>query len=310
MNIKYSGSEKGLRLPPKGIEHYSELLGKSYILLSADQKADPSTTTFSITDRQELLDGSGSVNLHLDQEALALLTDKHLTVCILIKEPSSRSCNILHDSSINTESGPIEIQLDVDAFKGFAFNSSIFVDALIYEVNPEYGYVIQGFKRFSLSFSAIAGLWSINAREPDFFVQRGGGMETLFLTEIESEDDDDLLTKPAFEVVKVNINNTCVREFERLTNKTDTSGDVLRRFFVHSVLLKISQQLFKSHESYPVQCDDGSVASKMLEILDIKSALEYESLAQQSISDPEKLSLRIQNRLSLSGSVSKFTGGK
>ena len=309
MSLKYSGSEKGLRLTPKGIDHYADLLGKSYILLSSDQKEDPSTTTFSIADRQDLLDGNGSVNLCLDQEALTSLRDKQLTLCVLAKESSSRSCNVIYNASIDANSFSHNVPLAADSFKGFAFNSSIFIDALIYEVSPLYGYIIQGFKRFSLSFSAIAGLWSIEAREPDFFVKRGGGVETLFLTEV-TQDEDDLVSRPAFEVVKVYINNTCVREFERLTNKADTAGDVLRRFFVHSVLLKISQQLFKSFESYPGQCDDGSVASKVLEILDIQSEVDYESLAQQSKYDPEQLSLRIQNRLSLSGTVSKFTGGK
>jgi hypothetical protein len=116
--------------------------------------------------------------------------------------------------------------------------------------------------------------------------------------------------KPAIDVVKVYLNKDCVREFERLTNKSDTSGDVIRRFFVHSIILKIAQQLVTACVTYPKKADDGSVASKILEILNIDTEASYLSLQQEALRDPETLSLRIQHRLSLSGAIAKYTGGK
>jgi subtilisin family serine protease len=58
------------------------------------------------------------------------------------------------------------------------------------------------------------------------------------------------------------------------------------------------------------KADDGSVASKILEILNIDTEASYLSLQQEALRDPETLSLRIQHRLSLSGAIAKYTGGK
>lgn len=167
-----------------------------------------------------------------------------------------------------------------------------------------------GTKRFSLSFSAVAGLWSIEAVEPQFFISRGGGSDTMFITVMEFDGEDDLTSKPAIDVVKVYVNKDCVRELERLTNKSDTSGDVIRRFFVHSIILKIAQQLMTVCLTYPRQSDDGSVASRILEILNIDTETAYIQLQQEASRDPQSLSLRVQHKLELSNAVGKYTGGK
>jgi hypothetical protein len=310
MNLKYSGSEKGLKLTPIGIDHYADLLKSTALSLSSDDKPDPDKMIFPISDRRSIFDDPPKAHVSIDQVALSALRTKKLYLALMVKEPSSRSCRIILNENLTDELAQATISLSCDDFADLAFGSSVFIDILIYEKTRIQGPLIQGFKRFSLSFSAVAGLWSIESVEPHFFVSRGGGLNTMFLTEMDFDGEDDLKTKPAIDVVTVYINNTCVREFERLTNKLDASGDVIRRFFVHGIILKIAQQLLASCIDFPREADDGSVASKLLEILQINSEADYLFLRDNAQRDPEKLSLRIQHRLELAGAVTKFTGGR
>lgn len=310
MSLKYNGSEKGLKLSPKGVDHYSDLLSKTALTLSNDDKADPERTVISVSDRQELLNGGVAVEVSIAEALIEFFQDKDLMLAVLVKESASRSSRIAYRATLEQAVGLGKLEIPEEAFKGLAFMSSVFIDVLVYEVSSEYGYLVQALKRFSLSFSAVAGLWSIEAVEPQFFISRGGGKDTMFITMMEYEGEEDLTMKPAIEVVKVYLNKECVREFERLTNKSDSSGDVIRRFFVHSIILKIAQQLVTACASYPKTADDGSVASKILEILNIDTEAAYYLLQQEALRDPETLSLRIQHRLCLSGAIAKYTGGK
>ena len=312
MKLKYSGSEKGLKLTPSGIEHYSDLLKDTTLALSSDELPDPEKTVFAISDRRDILENPPNLHVWINKSSLQTLMAEHLYLALMAKEPSSRSCRVIQNERLHDEQTQTVLSLSRDDFSGFAFGSSIFIDVLVYskaKADGE-GPLIQGFKRFSLSFSAVAGLWSIQSVEPQFFVNRGGGLNTMFLTEMDFDGEEDLTTKPAIDVVTVFINNVCAREFERLTNKPDASGDVIRRFFVHGIILKIAQQLLVTCSEYPRQADDGSVASKLLEILQINSDGDYLSLRDNAQRDPEKLSLRIQNRLELTSAISRFKGGK
>ena len=310
MKLKYNGSEKGLRLAPKGVEHYSDLLGKTSLLLSTDDKAEPGRTVVPVSDRRVLLDGGVVVEVSIPETLIDFFHGKDLMLAILVKETASRSSRVAFQCTLEEALSLGRLEITKDLFKGLAFISSIFIDVLVYEVTTEYGYLVQALIRFSLSFSAVAGLWSIEAVEPKFFISRGGGKDTMFITTMEYEGEEDLTMKPAIDVVKVYINKDCVREFERLTNKADASGDVIRRFFVHSIILKIAQQLVTACANYPREADDGSVASKILEILNIETEADYLSLQQEALRDAETLSLRIQHRLSFSSAIAKYTGGK
>jgi precorrin-2 methylase len=310
MFLKYNGSEKGLKLTPKGVDHYSDLLSKTALTLSSEEKADPERIVISVSDRQELLNGGLAVEVSISEALIDFFQDKDLKLAVIVKESASRSSRIAYRDSFDQAVSLGRLEIAEEIFKGLAFMSSIYIDVLVYEVTTEYGYLVQALKRFSLSFSAVAGLWSIEAVEPQFFINRGGGKDTMFITIMDYEGEEDLTMKPAIDVVKVYLNKDCVREFERLTNKSDSSGDVIRRFFVHSIILKIAQQLLTACVTYPKKADDGSVASKMLEILNIDTESSYLSLQQEALRDPETLSLRIQHRLSLSSAIAKYTGGK
>jgi len=310
MTLKYSGSEKGLRLFPQGVEHYSQLLQETSLQIRTESDPDPSQVVYSITDRSELLENPVVINIAIDGKLISDLPNENLFLAILVKESSSRSCEIAYQATLNNAAQKSRVEIDEDLFLNFSYNSSIFIDVVVFDKTSEYGHRIQALKRFSLSFASIAGLWSIEAVDPQYFINRGGGGDTMFITEMEFEGEEDLTMKPAIEVVKVCLNKNCVIEFGRLTNKLDTSGDVLRRFFVHSIILKISQQLLKVCNSYPRQADDGSVAAKILDILNVDSEADYDSLQNEARRDPERLSLRIQNKLQLTSSIAKYTGKK
>lgn len=311
MMLKYSGSEKGLRLNPKGVEHYSQLLKETSLQISPESDCDPTQVVFSITERSELLESPVIVNIAIEEKLIKDIPGNCLSLAVIVKESSSRSCEIAYQAELkNVATAAQSITLDETLFTNFAYGSSIFIDVIVYDKSPEYGYRVQALKRFSLSFASIAGLWSIEAVDPQYFINRGGGTNTMFITEMEFDGEEDLTMKPAIEVVKVCVNKNCVIEFGRLTNKLDTSGDVLRRFFVHSIILKISQQLLKVCTTYPRQADDGSVAAKLLDILSVNSEAEYFSLQDEVRRDPERLSLRIQNKLQLTSSIAKYTGKK
>jgi len=310
MTLKYSGSEKGLRLNPQGVEHYSQLLQETSLQIRTESDPDPSQVVYSITDRSELLENPVVINIAIDGKLISDLPNENLFLAILVKESSSRSCEIAYQATLNNAAQKSRVEIDEDLFLNFSYNSSIFIDVVVFDKTSEYGHRIQALKRFSLSFASIAGLWSIEAVDPQYFINRGGGGDTMFITEMEFEGEEDLTMKPAIEVVKVCLNKNCVIEFGRLTNKLDTSGDVLRRFFVHSIILKISQQLLKVCNSYPRQADDGSVAAKILDILNVDSEADYDSLQNEARRDPERLSLRIQNKLQLTSSIAKYTGKK
>ena len=310
MDMNYSGTEKGLKLNPRGVDHYSSLLQSTSLLINEDQDADAEKINFSISERSELLESPPIINIVPDQECLDSLKDKSLSIAVIIKEQSSRTSRVVYNQPIGSNYKGDEIQLSTSDFDNLSFSSGIHIDALIYESLGQNGQLIQGFKRFNLSFSAIAGLWSIESVDPSFFVGIGGGTNTMFFTKMDHDGEEDLLTKPAIDIVKVFINKQCVREFERLTNKSDTSGDVIRRFFVHSIIQKIALELINTCSEYPATMEEGSVAQKMFKILQIENESQYLSLLEEAKRDPEKLSMRIQERLLLSSSISKFTGGK
>jgi hypothetical protein len=310
MTLKYSGSEKGLKLNPQGVEHYSQLLKETSLQIKPEGDSDPTQIVYSIADRNELLENQITVNIVINESLVQDLPAESVSVAILVKESSSRSCEIAYQAPLNRDNYKKQITLDEELFKNFSYSSSIFIDVVVYDKSPEYGFRIQALKRFSLSFASIAGLWSIEAVDPQYFVSRGGGVNTMFITEMEFDGEEDLTMKPAIDVVKVFLNKNCVIEFGRLTNKLDTSGDVLRRFFVHSIILKISQQLLNVCSSYPRQADDGSVAAKILDILSVDSEADYFTLQDEVRRDPERLSLRIQNKLQLTSSIAKYTGKK
>lgn len=308
--MNYSGTEKGLKLSPRGVDHYSSLLNATNLLVSEDQAEDADKINFSISERNELLEYPPVINIIPDQESLQLLKGKTLSVAVIVKEQSSRSSRVAHNRKIDINYDGDQIQLSRSDLENLSFNSGIHIDVLIYENSRQAGQLIQGFKRFNLSFSAIAGLWSIESVDPSFFVEIEGGLNTMFLTKMNYDGEEDLVTKPAIDIVKVFINKECVREFERLTNKSDTSGDVMRRFFVHSIIQKVALELVNTCNEYPATMEEGSVAKKMLKVLQIDNESQYLSLAEEAKRDPEKLSMRIQDRLLLSSSISRFTGGK
>lgn len=310
MTLKYSGSEKGLKLNPQGVEHYSQLLQDTSLQIRTETDPDPAQIVFSITDRSELLENPIAVNIAINEKLISNLPSDNLSLAILIKESSSRSCEIAYQSTLDKATHKEQVELDEALFLNFSYTSSIFIDVVVFDKTSEFGHRVQALKRFSLSFASISGLWSIEAVDPQYFINRGGGADTMFITEMEFEGEEDLTMKPAIDVVKVCLNKNCVIEFGRLTNKLDTSGDVLRRFFVHSIILKISQQLLKVCNSYPRQADDGSVAAKILDILNVDSEADYFSLQDEVRRDPERLSLRIQNKLQLTSTISKYTGKK
>lgn len=310
MTLKYSGSEKGLKLNPKGVEHYSQLLKETSLQIRHEADLDPTQVVYSITDKNELLENRITVNISIDENLAEELPRESVSVAVLIKESSSRSCEIAYQAQLDKSNHKKKVELDEELFRNFSYNSSIFIDVVVYDKSPEYGFRIQALKRFSLSFASIVGLWSIEAVDPQYFINRGGGADTMFITEMEFDGEEDLTMKPAIDVVKVCLNKNCVIEFGRLTNKLDTSGDVLRRFFVHSIILKISQQLLKVCSSYPRQADDGSVAAKILDILSVNSEADYFMLQDEVRRDAERLSLRIQNKLQLTSSIAKYTGKK
>ena len=308
--MKYSGAEKGLPLSPEGVDHYSSLLNLTNLILNDEQTQDPEKISFSIPERNELLETPPIINIIADKESLKSLKGRQLKVAIILKEQLSRISRVLHHQEISPEYDGEKIELSKSDFDNLSFVSGNNIDVVIYEQSPKIGHLIQGFKRFSLNFSSIAGLWRIEAVDPSYFVEVGGGENTMFLTKLDYESEDDLVKRPAVDIVKVLVNKDCVAQFKRLSVKADTSGDVINRLFVHNIVQKIALELINQWSDYPALMEEGSVAEKMLKVLDIENEAQYLSLVQEAKRDPEKLSMKIQDRLSLSPSVAKFTGGK
>ena len=91
MDMNYSGTEKGLKLNPRGVDHYSSLLQSTSLLINEDQDADAEKINFSISERSELLESPPIINIVPDQECLNSLKDKSLSIAVIIKEQSSRT---------------------------------------------------------------------------------------------------------------------------------------------------------------------------------------------------------------------------
>ena len=59
----------------------------------------------------------------------------------------------------------------------------------------------------------------------------------MFLTKLEYDEDDDLISKPAIDIVKVLVNKDCVQEF-RGSQINLTQAGCYQQIFVHGIIQK------------------------------------------------------------------------
>ena len=168
MDMNYSGTEKGQKFAPEGVSNYSSLLRLTSLTLNEGQAEEHEKTSFSIPEKYELLESPPIINIVADQESIKSLNGKDISVAVILKELSSRSSRVIHNERVKPDYVGEKIQLSKADFDNLAFNGGMNIDVLIYEKSDKTGHLIQGFKRFSLNFSAIAGLWSIESVDPSF----------------------------------------------------------------------------------------------------------------------------------------------
>ncbi len=304
------GSESGEYLAPGGVNFYKSLLKDSYFLESEDHEPDSSINTFAISYREEFFEFKPSINVILDENSLRKIK-KEIFLTIIVKENISRQCEILYEEMVDLkENKTIQLILEEKYFENFTFNNSIHLDAIVYSKEKDKLPTIESIKRFTLRFTGILGLFSPEPRPPEFFEIYGGGKNSMSLTIIEAENKDQFTDLNASEILKVYINENCVREFDLMLNQNIATSDALSIYWVSNIVTQAVLKLFAVCDKYPIPKNSESIASRILKFLEINSEDEYDQMRILIQNNPENVNIKIQNELKLSEKIQDFRGKK
>tara|TARA_B100001057_G_scaffold482653_1_gene558374 strand:+ start:2279 stop:3211 length:933 start_codon:yes stop_codon:yes gene_type:complete len=304
------GSESGKYLAPGGVNFYKSLLKDSYLLESEEHEPDSSINTFAISYKEEFFEFKPSINVILDQKSLREIK-KEIFLTIIAKENISRQCEIIYEEIINfRENKPLELVLKEKHFEKFTFNNSIYLDAIVYSKEKGKFPTIESIKRFTLRFTGILGLFTPEPRPPEFFEIHGGGKNSMSLTIIEAEDKDQFTDLNASEILKVYINENCVREFDSMLNQNVATSNALSIYWVSNIVNQAVLKLFEICDKYPIPKNPESIASRIFKFLKINNEDEYKHMRFLIQSNPESINIKIQNELKLSEIIQDFRGKK
>ncbi|MCX5926700.1 MAG: hypothetical protein NTZ23_05185 [Cyanobium sp. LacPavin_0920_WC12_MAG_63_22] len=308
MEAKYQGTEKGQPLTPDGQGGYETLLSQTCFCESDDSTLQPDQLAFSVSDKSGFFENSPHISVELDLNVLEAYESEGLQIAVILKEQSSRSSCIAYKGNIETATHGMAVHLTPELFSQFCLTNKVFIDIVVFVEDDDFGLLEKAFKRFSLSFGTTAGYFSIEERDPSYFVARGGGEDTVWLTSVEASDENDLTCRPATDVVKVYVNTRCSRQLEKITNQVNVSGDLVSRMFVASVVSTTIHRMLELCIEYPHTCEDESVASKILDLIDAKDEISYGEFREEALHNPEAIGIKVQNAFDMATAAASFSG--
>ena len=306
------GSESGEYLPPKNIPFYKSLLKKTFFLEREEDIGDENIIHFAINNKQDFFDGNPMIKICLDEKDCKEI-EEDLFIAILLKEEKTRQYKQVENKLLNFEKGfNFDIFLEEQHFNSFALISNIHIDAIVYSKSEKGLPIIESFKRFNLQFGGIANWFSIESRSEEFFIDRKGGPNTLFLTEVIFSDRDELIEKNAAEIVKVYINNSCSKEYDRMTaQKNNPISETLCLNWASDVFYQATIKLFHEFEDYPHPIDNKeSLAAKTLDLFNIEDDISYKEMRDYAFNSPEIIHMKVQNFLEIASKIGTYKGKK
>ena len=306
------GSESGEYLPPNNIPFYKSLLKKTFFLERGEDIGDENIIHFAINNKEDFFDGNPIIKVCLEENDCKEI-EGDLFLTILLKEEKTRQYKQVEDKLLNFEKGfNFDIFLEEKHFKGFALNSNIHIDTIVYSNSKKGLPIIESFKRFNLQFGGIANWFSIESRPEEFFIDKKGGPNTLFLTEVIFVDRDELIEKNAAEIVKVYINNSCSKEYDRMTaQKNNPISETLCLNWASDVFYQATLKLFTEFEDYPSKIEnEESLAAKTFDLFNIEDEISYQEMRNYALNSPEIIHMKVQNFLEISSKVGTYKGRK
>ena len=306
------GSESGEYLPPKNIPFYKSLLKKTLFLEKGEDIGDENILHFAINNKEDFFDGNPMIKVRLEEQNCKKI-DGDIFIAILLKEEKTRQYNQVEDKLLNFEKGfNFDICFEKQHFNGFALNSNVHVDAIVYTKSNKGLPKIESFKRFNLQFGGIANWFSIESRSKEFFIDKKGGANTLFLTEVIYGDRDELTQKGAAEIVKVYINESCSEQYDRMTaQKNNPISETLMLNWACDVFNQAALKLFREFEDYPSEIEnEESLAAKTFDLFTIKDDISYKEFREYAIYNPEIIHMKIQNFLEIASKIETYKSRK
>ena len=304
------GLESGDYLAPGGLNFYKSLLKDSYLQESEEIEPDSSINTFSIAYKEEFFESSPTINIVFDQKSLKGIK-KEIFLTVIAKENISRQCEIIFEKPLLiNESKTLKITLRESQFRKFTFNNSIHIDVIVYSKENNKLPTIEAIKRFSLRFTGILGLFSPEPRSPEFFEIYGGGKDSLCLTMVEANEHEQFTDLDAIELIKVYINVNCVKDFDLMLSQNNATSRALSIYWVSNIVSQVAIKLFEICDKYPIPTNTESIASKLLEYLNINNEDEYFKMRDLIQNNPDFINIKIQNKLQLTSKINDFRGKK
>ena len=308
------GSESGDYIPPKGLPFYKSLLKSSYFLEKDNDIPDESIVTFAIDDKESFLADNPIINIVVDENDYKKIK-KELFLTIILKEELSRKAKVIHNEKLNFNNDDEfekTINLDQNHFKEFSLSSSMNIDAIIYSKDDRKIPNIEGLKRFTLRFSGIAGIFSINEQTPEFFISKGGGANSLTMLMIDYESENDLIEKNSCDIVKVYINSNFSSQYKNMIGQVSSStSDTLAIMWTTNIIAQVILKLFEILEEYPNDIENElSMASKIFELYEINDAQKFAEQKIKIKTNPQIVSTFIEHKLNLGDRIKNFRGKK
>ena len=308
------GSESGDYIPPKGNPHYETLLKSSYFLEKDNDNPDESLLIFPIEDKDSFFEDNPIINIVVDESDYGNI-DKELYLTIILKEEISRKAKVIKNEKLNFDDAnefEKSVNFREDHFKEFSLSSSINVDAIIYSKGDNKIPNIEAFKRFTLRFSGIAGIFSIIEQPPEFFSNNDGGPNSLTFLKIDYENENDLKEKNSCDIVKVYINSSFSTPYKNMLNQISSStSDTLSIMWTTNIISQIILQVFEILDDYPNDIEnEDSVVARIFKLYDIDDERKFTEAKDRIKRSPQKINTFIEDKLNLGENINKFRGKK
>jgi tRNA A37 N6-isopentenylltransferase MiaA len=83
---------------------------------------------------------------------------------------------------------------------------------------------------------------------------------------------------------------------------------MISRMFVSSVVSATVYKMLELCVDYPHNCEDESVASKILNLLNTRDEISYGEFREEALRNPELISVKIQNAVEMASAAASFSG--